>query len=179
MTAPATDSLLIIDDDQTFAELLQRRLRRHGFVTDVAFDAATALGKAQQLKPSHILLDMKLGDDSGLQLLPNLRQLVPHARVVLLTGYASVTTAVQAMKLGADDYLSKPVDSAALLAALTGQNAVEPAVVDETMSPERAEWEHIQRVLALHDGNVSAAARAMNMHRRTLQRKLQKRPVKQ
>ncbi|MBD1388085.1 response regulator [Neiella sp. HB171785] len=179
MTA-ATDRLLIIDDDQAFAELLKRRLERHGFQAELAVDGAEALGKAQQFKPSHILLDMKLGDDSGLQLLPNLRQLAPAARLVLLTGYASVTTAVQAMKLGADDYLSKPVDSAALLVALRGQNpATETTAVDEMMSPERAEWEHIQRVLALHQGNVSAAARAMNMHRRTLQRKLQKRPVKQ
>ncbi|MBW8189868.1 response regulator [Neiella marina] len=171
--------LLIVDDDVTFASLLQRRLSRHQFDCQVAHCAATALGMAQQHKPSHLLLDMKLGDDSGLTLLPDLRHLVPQARIVLLTGYASVASAVQAMKLGADDYLPKPADTAALLAALSGQIKAPELTEDELMSPERAEWEHIQRVLALHQGNVSAAARAMNMHRRTLQRKLQKRPVKQ
>lgn len=170
--------LLIVDDDVTFAGLLQRRLSRHQFQCHLAHCGATALGMAQQLKPSHILLDIKLGDDSGLQLLPDLRRIVPQARIVLLTGYASVASAVQAMKSGADDYLPKPADSAALVAALKGEANVEVAASDDVMSPERAEWEHIQRVLALHDGNVSAAARAMNMHRRTLQRKLQKRPVK-
>ncbi|MCM2678146.1 response regulator transcription factor [Echinimonas agarilytica] len=179
--------LLIIEDDTAFASVLHKRLLRYGFEAQVAFDAPSALHLAYQWHPHFVILDMKLGNDSGLVLLPQLRQSLPQARIVLLTGYASIATAVQAVKQGADDYLAKPVETQSLLASLqpspTHPDAMIAAKsVDESkamMSPERLEWEHIQTVLAMHGGNISAAARAMNMHRRTLQRKLSKRPVKQ
>ena len=174
-----TCDVLLVEDDAAFAQALQKRLMRHELSCQHALNASEALWLARQEQPRAVLLDMKLGAENGLTVLPLLRQTLPDARIVLLTGYASIATAVQAVKQGADDYLAKPVDTLSILTAL----AVQPQEVltDEAhmMSVERVEWEHIQQVLALHQGNISAAARAMNMHRRTLQRKLQKRPVKQ
>lgn len=168
--------LLLIEDDADFSRLLKRRLSPH-FACFDADNTSDALLLARKHRPSHILMDMKLGDESGLTLIPTLKQLLPHCRLVLLTGFASIATAVSAMRSGADDYLTKPVDTATLLAALRGCNAQELEVQDLPMSPERLEWEHIQQVLKANDGNVSSTARQLGMHRRTLQRKLKKRPA--
>ena len=172
--------LLIIEDDINLATTLARRLTKHSFNCEVTHNQTEALLRARQQQPDCILLDMKLADENGLALIAPLRHLLTHAHIVLLTGFASIATAVEAMRLGANDYLTKPVDMASLLKALK----VEPVstvteIPEEVMSPERLEWEHIQHVLHSNNGNVSMTARQLNMHRRTLQRKLQKKPVQQ
>ncbi|WP_417350140.1 response regulator transcription factor [Ferrimonas sp.] len=170
--------LLIVEDDQAFAATLSRRMAKQGFDTQMAHNATDALLLARQWHPTHLLLDMKLATESGLELLNPLRQTLPDARIVLLTGFASIATAVEAIKLGADHYLAKPADTHTLLKALSEESPLESELdTEEVMSPERLEWEHIQQALNAHDGNVSATARALGMHRRTLQRKLQKKPA--
>ncbi|MEL0646028.1 response regulator [Pseudoalteromonas agarivorans] len=173
--------LLIIEDDINLASTLARRLTKQGFRCEVAHNQSDALLNAHKHLPDCILLDMKLGDDNGLALIKPLRSLLPQAHIVLLTGFASIATAVEAMRLGADDYLTKPVDMATLLKALNTDLNMQnvSSIVTPVMSPERLEWEHIQQVLHSNNGNVSATARQLNMHRRTLQRKLQKKPVQQ
>ena len=174
--------LLIIEDDINLANTLARRLTKQGFQCHLAHNKEQALSIATEYAPSHVLLDMKLADDNGLALIKPLRTLLADAHIVLLTGFASIATAVEAMRLGANDYLTKPVDMLTLLRALAG--TIEPvtelvATDTQTMSAERLEWEHIQQVLHSNQGNISATARQLNMHRRTLQRKLQKKPVQQ
>lgn len=171
--------LLIIEDDINFASTLARRLTKYGFNCEIAHNQSEALLSARRFLPATILLDMKLGNDNGLALIKPLRSLLTHAHIVLLTGFASIATAVEAMRLGANDYLTKPVDMATLLKALNQKcdTAISLDVATTVMSPERLEWEHIQQVLHSNNGNVSSTARQLNMHRRTLQRKLQKKPV--
>ena len=170
--------LLIIEDDINLASTLARRLTKQGFTCDVAHNQSDALLRARQLVPDSILLDMKLGDDNGLMLIKPLRNLLENTHIVLLTGFASIATAVEAMRLGANDYLTKPIDMATLLKALNNEaSTLQTSIDDAVMSPERLEWEHIQQVLHSNDGNISVTARQLNMHRRTLQRKLQKKPV--
>jgi two-component system, response regulator RegA len=170
--------VLIVDDDQRFAETLARALSRHAYRPFVAESAARALGLAKETPLDAAILDLRIDDDSGLDLIGPLRRLGPAMRIVVLTGYASIATAVTAIKLGADNYLPKPVTASALIDALEAQAGhSSEAVSSEPMSPRRLEWEHIQRVLFEHDGNISATARALRMHRRTLQRKLAKRPA--
>lgn len=170
---------LLIDDDAVFRGVLARALGRRGQRVREAASAEAALAAVRTQAPERVLLDLRLERDSGLRLLPELLALAPAAEVVVLTGYASITTAVDAIKLGAVNYLSKPVEVADILNAFEAEPASTADVDDEgPMSVDRLEWEHIQRVLAEHDGNISATARALGMHRRTLQRKLQKRPVK-
>jgi len=170
--------LLIIEDDINLASTLARRLTKQGFTCDVAHNQSDALLRARQLVPDLILLDMKLGDDNGLMLIKPLRNLLENTHIVLLTGFASIATAVEAMRLGANDYLTKPIDMATLLKALNNEKSeLQTSIDDAVMSPERLEWEHIQQVLHSNDGNISVTARQLNMHRRTLQRKLQKKPV--
>lgn len=171
--------LLIVEDDLPFAQTLERRLTKQGFTCTSVNQADQVLHLCHQVKPTHVLLDMKLATDNGLTLIKPIRAALPNVRMVLLTGYASIATAVEAMRLGADDYLAKPADTQMILRALTGQGASEEVVelAQDTMSPERVEWEHIQQVLNANEGNVSATARQLGMHRRTLQRKLQKKPV--
>ena len=172
--------LLIIEDDINLATTLARRLTKHSFNCEVAHNQTEALLRARQQQPDCILLDMKLADENGLALIAPLRHLLPEAHIVLLTGFASIATAVEAMRLGANDYLTKPVDMASLLKALKVELATTVTEIsEEVMSPERLEWEHIQHVLHSNNGNVSMTARQLNMHRRTLQRKLQKKPVQQ
>ncbi|MEP4889464.1 MAG: response regulator [Aliiglaciecola sp.] len=168
--------LLLIEDEQSFAGILLRRLTHHGYECEHADTVDKGLVLAKQSLPSHLILDLKVGTQSGLSILPQLRELLPDARIILLTGYASIATAVEAIKAGADDYLSKPVDSKTLLAMLAGDNATEAASDTNIMSPARLEWEHIQQVLKANKGNISATARQLGMHRRTLQRKLVKKP---
>lgn len=175
--------VLIVEDDQVFAASLQRRLKKYQHDCEHVENCSDALLAARRYVPDVILLDMYLDGDSGLKIIEPLRNLLPNTKIILLTGFASIATAVEAIKLGADDYLAKPVDSQTLLAMITGEkvkevqkaNAVEESE-PEVMSQEQVEWEHIQQVLKLNDGNVSAAARQLSMHRRTLQRKLKKRP---
>ncbi|MGL5471798.1 MAG: response regulator transcription factor, partial [Shewanella sp.] len=136
---------------------------------------------ARECCPTHILLDMKLAEANGLSLIVPLRNLLPKVVMVLLTGYASIATAVEAIRLGADNYLAKPVDTQTLLAAFEldvhSNSLQEDDVDDSPLNPKRLEWEHIQQVLNANQGNVSATARQLGMHRRTLQRKLLKKPV--
>jgi two-component system response regulator RegA len=172
--------ILLVDDDDLFAATLVQALRRRGYDVESATDRAGALALAQAEPPDAAVLDLKLEEESGLGLIAPLKGLRPDMRILLLTGYASIATAVEAIKLGATHYLPKPADADEILAALGRElgDADVPAP-DEPMSVDRLEWEHIQKVLAEHDGNISATARALKMHRRTLQRKLAKRPVRE
>lgn len=171
--------LLLVDDDAVFCMVLARALTRRGFTVRTAQDGASALYLAEQQAPMFVVLDLKMPGETGLPLITQFRQLNPAVRIVMLTGYASIATAVDAIKLGATHYLAKPAEVDEIVAALHQDSVhIQPAVTIPTPSLERLEWEHIQRVLHAHDGNVSASARALNMHRRTLQRKLFKHPVK-
>jgi two-component system response regulator RegA len=181
MRVSSPHSVLIIDDDERFATTLAQALSRRGFVTQTAHDIATAMAAAAGGSHDAAIVDLRLGDEDGLGLVAPLRTLDPHMRILVLTGYAAIATAVKAIKLGANDYLAKPVTATDVEAALTREAGPETRVDDagplERMSPRRLEWEHIQRVLVEHAGNVSATARTLRMHRRTLQRKLAKRPT--
>jgi two-component system response regulator RegA len=172
--------LLIVDDDTTFAGILSRALTRRGYNVVTASNGAEALSRCREHQPAQAVVDLKLETESGLNLLPQLKTINPDLQVLILTGYSSISTAVEAIKMGATNYLCKPASVDDILSAFE-QSAPNPEVaINETPpSVERLEWEHIQRVLAENDGNISATARSLGMHRRTLQRKLQKRPVKQ
>jgi two-component system response regulator RegA len=182
-TPPENAKLLIAEDDAVFAGVLARALRSRGFGVHVAADADTALACAREQRPHYAVVDLKLGEDSGLALIPALRAAMPSMRILLLTGYASIATAVEAIKRGAHDYLAKPVDADAVVRALLDEDAADATddgsvdVPDTPLRLSRLEWEHIQRTLHECDGNISETARRLGMHRRTLQRKLGKRPV--
>jgi two-component system response regulator RegA len=166
---------LLVDDDAMFLRALQAALLKRGVQSTTAADAATALQRVRQTTFDFVLLDLRIGQDSGLKLIAPLKAAQPTVRIVLMTGFASVATAVEAIKLGADDYLLKPVSADTILRALAEDP--HPPEDDEKMVPlGRLEWEHIQQALRTTDGNVSAAARLLGMHRRSLQRKLAKRP---
>jgi len=173
--------LLIIEDDVNLANTLARRFAKQGFECELAHSSEHAFEKVAAFKASHFLVDLKLGDDNGLTLIKPIRTQFPAARIVLLTGFASIASAVEAIRLGADDYLPKPVDFNSLLKTMLGDTEISSSLSDtqpsQVMSPERLEWEHIQHVLHRNEGNISQTARQLNMHRRTLQRKLQKKPV--
>jgi len=170
---------LVVDDDPTFTRVLARALTRRGFNVNVARSVPEALERAQAIPPELASVDLKMEGPSGLELIAALQAINPEVRILILTGYASIATAVDAIKLGAVNYLPKPADADQILAALEQVSAdAERPIGSDPMSVERLEWEHIQKVLSAHDGNISATARALGMHRRTLQRKLQKRPVR-
>jgi two-component system response regulator RegA len=170
--------LLLVDDDETFTRVMARAMSRRGLRVSIAHSADEGLALAKIDLPDYAVLDLKMVGDSGLVLLPKLLELDAEMKVLILTGYSSITTAVEAIKRGACNYLCKPADADDVLAALLSDHAdLETLVPENPMSVDRLQWEHIQRVLAEHDGNISATARALGMHRRTLQRKLQKRPV--
>jgi two-component system, response regulator RegA len=146
---------------------------------EIAHDVEEAERRAEARPPRYVTLDLRMPGPCGLALIERLRALNPEVRIVMLTGYASITTAVEAIKLGAIQYLTKPADAAQILDALhQDEGDPEVEVPEQPLSVSRLEWEHIQKVLAECDGNISAAARALGMHRRTLQRKLGKRPVR-
>jgi len=167
---------LLLDDDDLYRATLTRALQRREIEILPAATADEALELARRHRPDFALVDLKLAEGSGLSLIAPLRGIRGDMRIVLVTGYASVATAVEAMKRGADDYLPKPASVAAILRAVSG-DAPEEAPSPDTMTPlSRIEWEHIQQALAETSGNVSAAARLLGMHRRSLQRKLAKRP---
>lgn len=170
---------LVVDDDETFTAVLARSLRRRGFEVDIAGNGARARDYCQRIRYDFASVDLRMDDENGLALIPALRASNPAMRILVLTGYASIATTVEAMKRGADNYLPKPANASEILKALDEDPArTGPVDTDEPMSIRRQEWETIQRVLAEHDGNISATARALGMHRRTLQRKLDKYPVR-
>ena len=173
-----TKHLLLVEDDTVFANTVMRRLTKHGFSCVHVDNNSDALLTCHRHEIAYILLDMKLAKETTLGIITPLRQLRPNSRIILLTGFASIATAVDAIKLGADDYLSKPLDTQTLLAALNEKNAssftTDIDVDGDTLSAEQVQWQHIQQVLKANKGNVSATARQLSMHRRTLQRKLQK-----
>lgn len=167
--------LVFIDDDPHFPHIAARALRRRGFDAAIAHDAVSALTLVNG-KTDYAVVDLVLGRDSGLALLPRLRALNPAMRILVLTGYASIATAVEAVKRGADNYLAKPADADTIAAALRpGGMPARGEVPAKPLPLHRLEAAHIRRVLADCGGNISAAARALKMHRRTLQRKLAKR----
>jgi two-component system response regulator RegA len=176
MTRRTFVSGLLIDDDELYLRTLQRSLARRGFEIEIATTSADALQRAHQRAPDFALIDLRLREQSGLELIQPLRALREDMCILLVTGYASVATAVEAIKRGADNYLPKPVSVDAILRALADElpSSGEP---ESTMTPlSRLEWEHIQQALNETHGNISAAARLLGMHRRSLQRKLAKRP---
>jgi len=170
--------LLLVDDDATLLGVLARALERRGFRVHAAASGEEALVVARGQPPEFAVVDLKMEGMTGLALVRELNALRADMRIVVLTGYASIATAVEAIKLGATHYLAKPAAADEIVAAL-GREAGDPAlpVAAEPLSVQRLEWEHIQKVLAEHQGNISATARALKMHRRTLQRKLAKKPV--
>jgi two-component system response regulator RegA len=178
-TSDEKPSLLLVDDDTVFLNVLANAMQKRGFEVTCATSAETAMTIATEDPPEFAVVDLKMSGNSGLVLVRQLANLNAGIKTVVLTGYASITTAVEAIKLGATHYLAKPVDADEIISAFNKQSGdTEVAVAANPLSVDRLEWEHIQRVLAEHDGNVSATARSLNMHRRTLQRKLGKNPIK-
>jgi two-component system response regulator RegA len=172
--------LLLVDDDPDFCEVLARALSRRGFEVYGALNLEAALELAQRHGPRYAVIDLCIGAASGLVVLERLMLLDPHIRAVVLTGYGSIATAVEAIKLGAVHYLTKPTDADEIVTTLHRNDAKSDLAVEKRpLSVRRLEWEHLQKVLVECNGNISAAARRLRMHRRTLQRKLQKRPVRE
>lgn len=165
--------LVLLDDDVTLTRTLSRRLEALGHQVQ-SYNEAVSPDLLVAKQADCYLLDLRFGTASGLDYVAPLRQQLPLCRIVLLTGYASIATAVQAVKAGADDYLTKPVDFATLTQSLSGQVGHTTPNEADVLSTDQLEWEHIQRVLEQHQGNISQTAKALAMHRRTLQRKLQK-----
>ncbi len=172
-------SLLLVDDDDTFRGVLAGALAARGYAVQTAADATAAMALARGTRFDDAIVDLRLPGTSGLALIEQLRCLHSGIRIVVLTGYASIATAVEAIKLGAVHYLAKPADADEIVAALTraAGSSLTPVAGDRP-SIKRLEWEHIQKVLSDSAGNISEAARRLRMHRRTLQRKLKKRPVR-
>ncbi len=172
--------LLLVDDDEIFGDTLARALSKRGYTVDLARSVADGRKRIETCPPDFAIIDLRIHDDTGLTLVELLAQKAPDTRIVVLTGFGSIATAVEAIKLGATQYLTKPASVDEILTALETDTARQPVTAPEKpLSVRRLEWEHIQKVLAEHDGNISATARALGMHRRTLQRKLQKRPVRE
>ncbi|PQO24377.1 two-component system response regulator [Rhodobacteraceae bacterium WD3A24] len=169
-------SLLIVDDDDPFLRRLARAMEKRGFAPVTAV-GSVAEGRAQveAQPPAHAVIDLRLEDGNGLDVVELLRERRPDSRIVVLTGYGAIATAVAAVKIGATDYLSKPADATDITNALLGKGEGLPPPPDNPMSADRVRWEHIQRVYEQCDRNVSETARRLNMHRRTLQRILAKR----
>jgi two-component system response regulator RegA len=173
-------SLVIVEDDNALRERLRRAFEARGFEVRATASAGDAELMARQDPPELVLLDLRIGADNGLALIPTFKAIDPETRIVVLTGYGSVATAVQAVRQGALHYLTKPADVDEILAAFQEgvTTSVGPAASLQPVSLDRVEWEHIHRVLAECQGNISEAARALGLHRRTLQRKLAKYPVR-
>ena len=180
---PARESrtLLVVDDDAAFRNRLVRAFRERGFEATGAENYDAAMARAQQESPELALVDLRLPGKSGLELVRDLKGLDATTSIVVLTGYGSIATAVQSLQIGATSYLTKPVDADQILAAFEqAERNGEPSLRSPAVQPlARVEWEHIQRVLADCDGNVSQAARLLGIHRRSLQRKLSKDPVRE
>ena len=172
--------LLLVDDDETYCSVLKQALEKKGFEVTVAHDTTTGAELAEQVIPEYAIIDLRIEHQSGLEMVEKLISLDSNTRVIMLTGFASIATAVEAIKLGATHYLTKPANTNEIINALyKNEGDISVAINENPLSVKRLEWEHLQKVLMQHDGNISAAARALNMHRRTLQRKLDKRPVRE
>ncbi|MEM9796174.1 MAG: ActR/PrrA/RegA family redox response regulator transcription factor [Pseudomonadota bacterium] len=168
-------SLLLVDDDEPFLRRLERAMEKRGFEVAAAGSVAEGIAKATRTPPAYAVVDLRLDDGNGLDVVERLREKRPDCRVVVLTGYGAIATAVAAVKIGATDYLSKPADANDITNALLCGEEEMPPPPENPMSADRVKWEHIQRVYELCDRNVSETARRLNMHRRTLQRILAKR----
>ncbi|EJN00947.1 ActR/PrrA/RegA family redox response regulator transcription factor [Phyllobacterium sp. YR531] len=168
-------TLLLVDDDKPFLQRLARAMETRGFTVTIADSVEAGLASVKSHAPAYAVVDMRLGDGNGLDIIEAIRARREDTRTVILTGYGNIATAVNAVKLGAIDYLSKPADADEVFAALTRRSGEKVAPPENPMSADRVRWEHIQRVYEMCDRNVSETARRLNMHRRTLQRILAKR----
>lgn len=174
---PDLPTLLLVEDDITFCQVMGQALAKRGFNVQVANNVDEGIALSEKTAPEFAVVDLNMPGSSGLVLVKHLIDIDPHTRVVMLTGFASITTAVEAIKLGAIHYLAKPADADEVVAAFYREEGDAGAnVTTQPLSVNRLEWEHIQKVLNDHKGNITATARSLGMHRRTLQRKLQKRP---
>ncbi len=169
------NSLLLVDDDAPFRLRLARAMERRGFQPVLAESVAEGVKMAREAPPAYAVVDLRLEDGNGLDIVEALREARPDCRVIVLTGYGAIATAVAAVKIGAIDYLAKPADADDVEKALRATGEGKPPPPEHPMSADRVRWEHIQRVFELCDRNVSETARRLNMHRRTLQRILTKR----
>ena len=172
---PSERSLLIVEDDKSFLMRLARAMEGRGFSVTTAESVSEGLMQVERAAPAFAVVDMRLGDGNGLDVIARLKERRPDARGVVLTGYGNIATAVSAVKLGAFDFLAKPADADEIHAALAAQRDARPQPPENPMSADRVRWEHIQRVYELCSRNVSETARRLGMHRRTLQRILAKR----
>ena len=168
-------TLLLVDDDEPFLKRLAKAMEKRGFEVEIAGSVAAGKAIATARPPAYAVCDLRLEDGNGLDVVEVLREKRPDCRVVVLTGYGAIATAVAAVKIGATDYLSKPADATDITNALLANGDTLPPPPENPMSADRVRWEHIQRVYELCDRNVSETARRLNMHRRTLQRSLAKR----
>ncbi|THF50356.1 ActR/PrrA/RegA family redox response regulator transcription factor [Allorhizobium terrae] len=171
-------TLLIVDDDLPFLRRLGRAMESRGFKVDMASSVAEGIAKSTEAAPKYAVVDLRLGDGNGLDVIAAIRERRDDTRIIVLTGYGNIATAVTAVKLGAVDYLSKPADADDVFNALTQRAGEKADVPENPMSADRVRWEHIQRVYEACERNVSETARRLNMHRRTLQRILAKRAPK-
>lgn len=176
MTSADSPSLLVVEDDESYRERLVRAFQSRGFEARGAASVEEAEAQCASESPEYAVIDLRLGDRSGLDLVRTLLKADPTTRIVLLTGYGSIATAIEAIRIGAVHYLTKPADADQVLAAFHREDGTSPGAVASTPSLARAEWEHINRVLVDAGGNVSEAARRLGIHRRSLQRKLAKYP---
>jgi two-component system response regulator RegA len=168
-------TLLIVDDDRAFLTRLARAMEGRGFIVTIAQSVTEGLAVIAHQPPAYAVIDMRLADGNGLDVISELKAKRPEARAIILTGYGNIVTAVTAVKLGAFDYLAKPADADDIYAALMATHHDKAEVPENPMSADRVRWEHIQRIYELCGRNVSETARRLNMHRRTLQRILAKR----
>ena len=168
-------TLLLVDDDEAFLKRLAKAMEKRGFAVETADSVAAGIAIATNRPPAFAVVDLRLEDGTGLDVVETLRARRPESRIVVLTGYGAIATAVAAVKIGATDYLAKPADASDVMNALLAEPGTLPPVPENPMSADRVRWEHIQRVYELCDRNVSETARRLNMHRRTLQRILAKR----
>jgi two-component system, response regulator RegA len=168
-------SLLLVDDDKSFVTRLARAMEARGYIVSTAESVADGLAVIRTAPPAYAVIDMRLGDGNGLDVISELKALRPDARGIILTGYGNIATAVTAVKLGAFDYLAKPADADEIHAALLAIKNDRSELPEHPMSADRVRWEHIQRIYELCGRNVSETARRLSMHRRTLQRILAKR----
>ncbi len=168
-------TLLLVDDDEVFVRRLAKAMEKRGFIPEVAISVAAGKAAAKARPPAYAVVDLRLEDGNGLDVVETLRDRRPDCRIVVLTGYGAIATAVAAVKIGALDYLSKPADANEVTHALLAKGTTLPAPPENPMSADRVRWEHIQRVYEMCERNVAETARRLSMHRRTLQRILAKR----
>lgn len=173
------ERFLLVDDDEIFCQVMQRALTRRGFAVDNVQSAAAAINAMYEHVYTKAIVDLKIAQNSGLELIKELKSINSEIDIIMLTGYSSISTAVEAIKLGALNYFCKPVEVDEILQAFTREFRTDEGIYlpENPTSLDRLEWEHIQKTLHDNEGNISASARILGMHRRTLQRKLQKRPV--